>query len=47
MKRVLLWIGVVAVLLAVSGCVSTNDQSGNLPWSAPANWENQTLGIPF
>jgi predicted small secreted protein len=47
MRRLLLWIGVLAALLLVSGCVSTTDGNGNLPWSAPASWEDQTLGVPL
>jgi hypothetical protein len=47
MKRLLLWIGVLAALLLVTGCVSTMDGNNNLPWSTPAGWEDQTLGIPL
>jgi hypothetical protein len=47
MKRLLLWIGVLATLLLVTGCVSSTDGNSNLPWSAPASWEDQTLGIPL
>lgn len=36
------------MVAAATGCVSVgkNDAS-ELPWSAPASWEGQTLGIPY
>ena len=41
----------VLVALAVvllGGCVSVGDNNSNdLPWTAPAGWENQTLGVPL
>ncbi len=37
----------LAVLL-LAGCVKMGGgSSSNLPWSQPAEWENQTLGIPL
>lgn len=35
----------VAVVLLAS-CVSVGEnESENLPWNAPASWENSTIGI--
>ncbi len=34
--------------LFLAGCVSVGDNnSGDLPWTEPAGWENQTLGVPM
>lgn len=33
---------------AFAGCVKmSGGSSSNLPWSQPADWENQTLGVPL
>ena len=43
---VLAMAAVMALLLA--SCVSVGDnESKDLPWSAPAGWENSTLGVPM
>lgn len=43
---VLVLVAMMAVLLA--SCVSVGDNdSKDLPWSAPAGWENSTLGVPM
>ncbi len=37
-----------ACCLFASGCASVGENnSGDLPWSAPAAWENQSLGVPI
>ena len=37
---------VLAAGLLLASCVSVGDyESENLPWSAPASWENSTIGI--
>jgi hypothetical protein len=41
------WLLPPSALLLVSGCVNATEGNGNLPWSAPASWEDQTLGIPL
>ena len=44
--RVPLLIALLAVVMA--GCVKMGGgSSSRLPWSQPADWENQTLGIPL
>ena len=38
----------VMATLLLAGCVKMGGgSSSNLPWSQPAEWENQTLGIPL
>ncbi len=41
----------MAVLLAgmlLAGCVSVGENnSSDLPWNAPATWEDQSLAIPI
>lgn len=50
-KRLLVWLASLAMLAVLSGCVSVDDESEKggsaLPWNAPANWENKTLGVPM
>ena len=48
MKRMLLWFSLLAVLALATGCATTTDHEGSsLPWSSPAGWENQTIGVPL
>ena len=47
MKRMILWISLLSVLAVAAGCAATSEQNGSLPWSAPASWENQTIGVPL
>ena len=43
---ILVMVAMMALLLA--SCVSVGDnESKDLPWSAPAGWENSTLGVPM
>lgn len=47
--RTMLFTVIFLTLVFVSGCVSDKEARANsrLPWSAPAAWEGQTLGVPF
>ena len=43
---ILVLVAMMSLLLA--SCVSVGDNnSKDLPWSAPAGWENSTLGVPM
>lgn len=38
----------VGLLLVLSGCVSVGENNNqNLPWSQPAGWEDQMIGVPI
>ncbi|MBQ7652389.1 MAG: hypothetical protein IJS15_15625 [Victivallales bacterium] len=38
----------VLVAFAFAGCVKMGGgSSSSLPWSQPADWENQSLGVPL
>lgn len=47
MGRVVVAVLFVAVAIVISGCVHEDEQAGNLPWSRPASWEGQQIGIPY
>ncbi len=49
MRTRYLWLGILAVLLLFcAGCVSVGENNNeNLPWSQPAGWEDQMLGVPY
>ena len=37
-----------ALLLCLAGCVSVGENNNqNLPWSQPAGWEDQMIGVPI
>ncbi len=49
-NKSLLRLSILIALMAFAmlGCVKMGGgSSSNLPWSQPAEWENQTLGIPL
>lgn len=47
--RAVLFILLLAILAFLQvGCVSVGENnSSDLPWSAPASWEGKTLGVPL
>ena len=48
MTRIACIVAALAITLLFCSCVSVGDNdSQNLPWSAPAGWENSTLGVPM
>ena len=46
--RVIVALMALSIALLLTSCVSVGDNNSNdLPWSAPAGWEHNTLGVPM
>ena len=46
LRKLIILVGVT--MFAFAGCVKMGGGStSDLPWSQPAEWENQSLGVPL